>query len=62
MMVGLETERVLQGLAIVGEQSRGEQRLLLEVADYTMPNVSDKIVRIVQSYTDYVRRTVWREY
>jgi len=62
MMVGLETERVLQGVAIVGEQSRGEQRLLLEVADYTMPNVSDKIVRIVQSYTDYVRRTVWREY
>ena len=62
MMVGLETERVLQGLAIVGEQSRGEQRLLLELADYTMPNVSDKIVRIVQSYTDYVRRTVWREY
>ena len=62
MMVGLETERVLQGLAIVGEQSRGEQRLLLEVADYTMPNVSDKIVRFVQSYTHYVRRTVWREY
>ncbi len=62
MMVGLETERVLQGLAIVGEQPRGEQRLLREVADYTMPNVSDKIVRIVQSYTDYVRRTVWREY
>lgn len=62
MMVGLEAERVLQGLAIVGEQPRGEQRLLREVADYTMPNVSDKIVRIVQSYTDYVRRAVWREY
>jgi UDP-N-acetylglucosamine 2-epimerase len=62
MMVGLKTERVLQGLAIVGEQPRGEQRLLREVADYTMPNVSDKVVRIIESYTDYVRRTVWREY
>jgi UDP-N-acetylglucosamine 2-epimerase (non-hydrolysing) len=62
MMVGLEVERVLQALNILSEQTRGEQRLLRQVADYTMPNVSDKIVRIIHSYTDFVRRTVWREY
>jgi UDP-N-acetyl-L-fucosamine synthase len=62
MLVGLAPERVLQGLAILQDQSRGEHRMLRQVADYTMPNVSDKIVRIIHSYTDYVRRTVWREY
>lgn len=62
MMVGLEVERVLQGLAIIGSQSRGEERSLRLVADYSMPNVSDKIVRIVHSYTDYVNRTVWKRY
>ena len=62
MMVGLEPERVQQGLAILADQPRGANRLLRSVADYTMPNVSEKIVRIIHSYTDYVRRTVWREY
>ena len=62
MMVGLETERVAQGLEILNDQPRGEQRLLRPVADYTMPNVSDKIVRIIHSYTDFVRRTVWRQH
>ncbi|MFA0518957.1 non-hydrolyzing UDP-N-acetylglucosamine 2-epimerase [Vibrio sp. 10N.222.55.E8] len=62
MMVGLEVERVLQGLAILESQPTGEERLLREVYDYSMPNVSDKVVRIVHSYTDYVKRVVWKEY
>jgi UDP-N-acetylglucosamine 2-epimerase (non-hydrolysing) len=62
MMVGLEVERVRQGLAILATQARGEQRSLRLVADYSMPNVSDKVLRIVQSYTDYVNRVVWKNY
>lgn len=62
MMVGLEVERVLQGLAVLSSQPRGEVRLLRRVSDYSMPNVSDKVVRIIHSYTDYVRRTVWKQY
>lgn len=62
MMVGLEVERVMQGLAILDTQGRGEQRDLQLVGDYSMPNVSDKVVRIIHSYRDYVMRTVWKEY
>lgn len=62
MMVGLEVERVLQGLAILQNQPRGSERLLRQVADYSMPNVSDKVLRIVHSYTDYVNRVVWKKY
>ena len=62
MMVGLEVERVRQGLAIVALQSRGAERSLRLVADYSMPNVSDKVVRIIHSYTDYVNRVVWKKY
>jgi UDP-N-acetyl-L-fucosamine synthase len=62
MMVGLESERVLQGLHILAGQSRGAQRLLRQVADYSMPNVSDKVVRLIHSYTDYVNRVVWKRY
>lgn len=62
MMTGLEVERVMQGLAILVSQGRGEQRDLRLVADYSMPNVSDKVVRIVHSYRDYVMRTVWKRY
>jgi UDP-N-acetylglucosamine 2-epimerase (non-hydrolysing) len=62
MMVGLELDRVRQALAILATQPRGAERALRQVADYSMPNVSDKVVRIVQSYTDYVRRVVWRHY
>lgn len=62
MMVGLEVERVMQGLAILGDQPRGEGRLLRQVADYSMPNVSDKVLRILHSYTDYVNRVVWKKY
>ncbi len=61
MMTGLEIDRVLQGLDILENQPRGAERLLRPVADYSMPNVSDKMVRIVHSYTDYVNRTVWRK-
>ncbi len=60
MMVGLEVERVMQSLAILEGQSRGDERMLRQVADYSMPNVSDKVVRIIHSYTDYVNRVVWR--
>jgi UDP-N-acetylglucosamine 2-epimerase len=62
MMVGLEVERVRQGLAILQSQPRGEARGLRQVADYSMPNVSDKVLRIVHSYTDYVNRVVWKKY
>ncbi len=62
MMVGLELERVRQGLAILASQPRGAQRSLRLVADYSMPNVSDKVVRIIHSYTDYVKRVVWKQY
>jgi UDP-N-acetylglucosamine 2-epimerase (non-hydrolysing) len=60
MMVGLEVERVLQGLEILAGQPLGSERLLREVADYAALNVSDKVVRIIHSYTDYVNRVVWR--
>jgi UDP-N-acetyl-L-fucosamine synthase len=62
MMVGLEVDRVRQGLAIVCKQARGEQRDLQLVADYSTPNVSAKIVRILHSYTDYVNRVVWKKH
>jgi UDP-N-acetylglucosamine 2-epimerase (non-hydrolysing) len=62
MMVGLEVERVLQALQILESQARGDERNLCLVGDYSMPNVSDKIVRIVHSYRDYVMRTVWKRY
>lgn len=61
MMTGLEVERVFQGLAILADQKRGAERTLRLVADYSMPNVSDKVVRIILSYTDYVNRNVWKK-
>ena len=62
MMVGLTAERTLQSLDILDHQPRGEQRLLRLVADYSMPNVSEKVARIILSYTDYVNRVVWKKY
>jgi UDP-N-acetylglucosamine 2-epimerase (non-hydrolysing) len=62
MMVGLEVERVRQGLAILQTQPRGAERASRLVADYNIPNVSDKVVRIIHSYTDYVNRVVWKKY
>jgi UDP-N-acetylglucosamine 2-epimerase (non-hydrolysing) len=61
MMVGLNPERVLQGLLQLASQKRAEDRTLRRVADYSMPNVSDKIVRIIISYVDYIKRVVWSE-
>ena len=62
MMVGLDIDRVMQGLSILDTQPRGENRLLRQVTDYSMPDVSDKVVRIIHSYTDYVNRVVWKKY
>jgi len=62
MMVGLEVNRVRQGLAILHSQPRGTERSLRLVEDYSMPNVSEKVVRIIHSYTDYVNRVVWKKY
>ena len=61
MMVGLSVDRVMQGLAILDSQSRGERRVLRLVDDYSPANVSDKVLRIIQSYTDFVNRKVWRK-
>ncbi len=62
MMVGLSTERVLQGLAILERQGRGDERSMRLVEDYSMPNVAEKVVRIIHSYRDYVMQTVWKQY
>lgn len=62
MMVGLEVDRVRQALSILDTQPKGEKRLLRLVEDYSMPNVSEKVVRIIHSYTDYVNRVVWKKY
>jgi len=62
MMVGLEVERVMQALQILESQARGDERTLRLVGDYSMPNVANKVVRIILSYRDYVMRTVWKRY
>lgn len=62
MMVGLEVERVMQGLQLLDSQQRGTDRSLRLVADYSMPNVAAKVVRIIHSYRDYVMRVVWKRY
>jgi len=61
MLTGLDPARVLDGLKILESQPTGKQRTLRTVADYSMPNVSEKVVRIILSYVDYVNRTVWRK-
>ena len=61
MMVGLSPDRIMQGLTQVLQQQIGDQRNYRPVADYSMPNVSEKVVRIIISYTDYVKRVVWQE-
>ena len=62
MMVGLEIDRVRQGLDILNSQLRDTERGMRLVADYSTPNVSEKILRIIHSYTDYVNRVVWKQY
>src|SRR5690554_2232683 len=59
MMVGMNTERILQGVVQVQRQNIDGARNFREVADYSMPNVSEKVVRIILSYTDYINRVVW---
>ncbi|ROI02650.1 MULTISPECIES: UDP-N-acetylglucosamine 2-epimerase (non-hydrolyzing) [unclassified Chryseobacterium] len=61
MMVGLSPERIMQGLVQVQQQNIGEERNFRPVTDYSMPNVSEKVVRIIISYTDYIKRVVWSE-
>lgn len=61
MMVGLRPERIMQGLIQIDSQKIGSERTFRQVEDYSMPNVSDKMVRIILSYTDYIKRVVWRE-
>ncbi len=61
MMVGLNPERILQGLIQLESENSGDERTLRKVSDYSMPNVSDKVVRIIISYVDYIKRTVWGE-
>lgn len=61
MMVGMNPERIMQGLVQLKTQKRGLERNFRTVADYSMPNVSEKMVRIILSYTDYVKRVVWSE-
>ncbi|CNE79831.1 non-hydrolyzing UDP-N-acetylglucosamine 2-epimerase [Yersinia kristensenii] len=62
IMTGLSVERVMQSLSILESQPTGEHRLLRPVNDYSMPNVSDKVVRIIHSYVDYINRVVWKKY
>ena len=62
MMMGLDKDRVRQALHILSKQARGDDRLMRQVEDYSMPNVSDKVVRIIHSYTDYVNRVIWKKY
>lgn len=61
MLTGLSAERVFQAIDILDRQPRGDHRLLQRVRDYGMPNVADKVMRIILSYTDYVNRVVWRK-
>ena len=62
IMAGLAKERIMQCLVMIDDQPRGEKRLMRQVEDYSIPNVSDKVVRIIHSYTDYVNRVIWRKY
>ncbi|KAF0864912.1 UDP-N-acetylglucosamine 2-epimerase (non-hydrolyzing) [Pseudomonas protegens] len=62
MMVGLELDRIMQGIQILEAQLSGNERSLRLVSDYSMPNVAEKVVRVIHSYRDYVMRTVWKKY
>jgi len=62
IMTGLSKERIIQALSIIINQPRDDNRMIREVGDYSMPNVSDKVLRIIHSYTDYVNRVIWKKY
>jgi len=59
IMTGLNRERILQGIEVVKSQPRGNNRILFQVRDYSLANVSEKVVRIILSYTDYINRKIW---
>jgi UDP-N-acetylglucosamine 2-epimerase (non-hydrolysing) len=61
MMVGLNSERILQALELVKNQARGAERIMNLVADYAPLNVSEKVLRIILSYTDFVNRKIWKK-
>ncbi|SCY91433.1 UDP-N-acetyl glucosamine 2-epimerase, partial [Desulfoluna spongiiphila] len=61
MMTGMKTERIMQALSVLETQRHGVARILRPVNDYSMPNVSDKMIRIILSYTDYINREVWKK-
>lgn len=61
MMTGLEPSRIIQALRVVEDQDRGNTRTVLPIKDYSAPNVSEKVVRIIISYVDYIRRFVWHQ-
>ena len=62
MFTGMNTDRILQAIEILTTQPRGEQRLINKVQDYIAPNISEKVLRTIISYTDYVNRVVWKKY
>ena len=62
MMTGLNVENVMRSIEILKNQERGSSRSLNIVNDYNMKNVSDKVLRIIHSYTDYINRVVWKKY
>ena len=62
MLVGLDTKLISNGLLVLGSQEKGQKRTLNEVLDYCPENVSEKIVRIILSYTDYINRNTWKRY
>jgi UDP-N-acetylglucosamine 2-epimerase (non-hydrolysing) len=62
MMVGLNSDRVCQGIEILESQPRGKNRILNKVEDYSVPNVSEKVLRIIYSYTDYVNQFIWKKF
>jgi UDP-N-acetylglucosamine 2-epimerase (non-hydrolysing) len=61
MMTGLEVDRVMQALQMLESQTQSSDRTFRLVSDYSMPNVSEKVARIILSYADYVNRVVWRK-
>lgn len=62
MMVGLNSDRVCQGIEILKSQPRGKNRILNKVEDYSVANVSEKVLRIIYSYTDYVNQFIWKKF
>jgi UDP-N-acetylglucosamine 2-epimerase len=62
MMTGMSWERISQAITILQAQPQGSERLLNQVADYASVNVSEKVVRIITSYTDYINRKIWHKY